>query len=117
MQPWDAQSQPGNLDMLTCCQLLQPTGTAVGVSQLPCCIIIKLHLQAKMNYTSVLASLLGRFHFELAPEVRRTLGTSSIPLARAPMTPWLPRSARAFSAARALPLKCSRHVKYDFLGI
>jgi cytochrome P450 len=25
---------------------------------------------AKTNYTAVLASLLGRFHFELAPEVR-----------------------------------------------
>lgn len=27
---------------------------------------------AKTNYTAVLALLLGRFHFELAPEVRQT---------------------------------------------
>jgi len=26
-------------------------------------------LQAKMNYTAVLATLLSRFHFDLAPEV------------------------------------------------
>lgn len=30
---------------------------------------------AKMNYTAVLAMLLGRFHFELAPEVRAFVST------------------------------------------
>jgi cytochrome P450 len=29
---------------------------------------------AKTNYTAVLASLLGRFHFEMAPEVRPSCG-------------------------------------------
>lgn len=29
---------------------------------------------AKTNYTAVLASLLGRFHFEMAPEVRPPCG-------------------------------------------
>lgn len=111
----ESAGESRHVDLPPALQILQPTGSRC--SQLPRCIIIKLHLQAKMNYTSVLASLLGRFHFELAPEVRRTLGTPSIPLARAPMPSWLPRSARAFRAARALPSKCSRREKYDFLGI